>query len=124
MAAKTLTFAEFLGEVAEHRTDTLSKAQIKHAVEAIAEELGDCMANGYKVSIPGVAIFTPRAKAGRKKGTVVRNPFDGSEKTLKKDEPDSVVVKVKAAGRLKDALPSPTSKAGAELVKALLKAKK
>lgn len=123
MAAKPLTHAEFIDEVVKRLDGEASKAEVKRLVTAVAEELGDCLANGYKVSIAGIGIFEPRAKKGRKKGTKVRNPFDQTVKTIKKDEPDKVTIKARPAGALKKALPDPAKADGIALAKQLLKKK-
>lgn len=124
MAAEALTHAAFIEEVVSRLDGDVSKADIKRVVAAVGEELGDCLANGYKVSIAGIGIFEPRAKKGRKKGTMVRNPFDGTEKKVKADEPDKVTIKARPAGALKNALPDPAKADGVALAKKLLKKKR
>lgn len=123
MAAKLLSFAEFKHEVYNRIGGEVSKADIAKILAATAEELGDCLANGYKVNMSGIANFTPRVKAGRKKGTVVRNPFDGTTKTLRADEPDKVSIGVRCPAPLKNAMPSPKTAAGQALVKQLKRKK-
>lgn len=120
MASQPLTQAAFIDEVVA-RVDGISKSDVKRVIGAVVEELGDCISNGYKVNLGGIAIFEPRAKKGRKKGTKVRNPFDGTTKTLRADEPDKVTVKVRVGAALKNALPGPKTKDGQALVKQLLK---
>jgi nucleoid DNA-binding protein len=89
---------------------------------ALAEELQGALADGFKVSITGVGRFEPRAKAGRKKGDLIRNPFDpdAPPKKVTSDEPTKVVVKAFPAAALKNGLPGPKTKKGQELAGALL----
>ena len=118
--ATPLTASEFASEVL-NRLDGAgySRSDVKRIMDAIAEEAQDCIANGYSVPLLSLVKIEPVVKKGRKKGTVVRNPFDGTTKTLRSDESDSVKVKAKPLGKLKNALPSPKSKAGKELIDAL-----
>lgn len=129
MAAKKgaipLSEAEFVEEIAGRLDGAVSKGQVKQVVKALKEEAIDCLANGYKVTLTGFLTLTPTAKAGRKKGTVVRNPFDGSTKTLRSDEPDKFKVKAKASAAIVNKhFPSVKSGAGVDLLKQLTPAKK
>lgn len=120
--AEALTQAQFNDEVLgrlEKDGQEISKSQYSRVLAAICDEAADCLANGYSISIGGLVKLEPRAKAGRKKGTVVRNPFDGSEKKLRADEPDKITIKARPLAKAKAQLPTPNSKAGKELVKAL-----
>lgn len=121
--ATPLTEGELIEETLK-RVDGLSKAQVRAVVKALKEEIADCVQNGYKVSLTGLLTITPRSKPGRKKGTKVRNPFDGTEKTLRSDEPDKFVVKAKMSSTVASGFPSVKSQAGAALVKQLAPAKK
>lgn len=126
MAAEPLSHADFIEEVTSRLDGELSKAQVRSCVKAVSEELADCLANGYKVNVSGIGIFEPRAKKGRKKGTLIRNPFDPDAKPKKvaKDEPDKVTIKVRAGAGLKNALPDPKKADGVALAKKLLKKKR
>lgn len=120
--ATPLTEAQFVEEVVtriENGDVALSKAQVKAVVKAFKEEIVDCLANGYKVSLSGLLTLTPVAKPGRKKGTVVRNPFDGSTKTLRADESDKFKVRPKVSTAVLGAFPSAKSTAGQGLLKQL-----
>lgn len=120
MAAEPLTHGEFLNELSEHPAlEHLSKSDIKLVLAEAAAELGDCLANGYKVNIPGFGNYKPVAKKGRKKGTLVRNPFDGSERKLLATEPDKIGVKIGANAKLKAHLPEPGTTNAKSLVKKL-----
>lgn len=125
--AKPLSEAEFIEEITK-RLDTsgggLSKAQVKSVVKALKEEAIDCVSNGYKITLSGLLTLTPVAKAGRKKGTKVRNPFDGTEKTLRADEPDKFKVKAKVSSAVLKEFPSAKKAEGQELLKQLTPAKK
>lgn len=118
-----LSEAGFIEEITTR--SGLQRSVVKQVVKALKEEATDCLANGYKVTLSGFLTLTPEAKAGRKKGTVVRNPFDGSEKKLKADEPDKFKVKAKASPAIvANSFPSVKSKDGQELLKQLAKPKK
>lgn len=101
-----------------------TKADVKQAVKAIKDEIEDCLINGYKVSLGGLLTLTPVAKPGRKKGAKVRNPFDGTTKTLRSDEPDKFKIKAKVSSTIVKSFPSSTSAAGRELLTQLTPAKK
>ncbi|SRR6267154_6459606 len=122
MAAQALTATEFIEGIANQLDGEYSKADIKKLLVAVADELQDCLANGYKVNIAGIGRFEPRAKAGRKKGDLIRNPFDpdAPPKKVTADEPTKVVVKAFPAAALKNGMPTPASKAGQDLAKTLL----
>jgi nucleoid DNA-binding protein len=125
MAAKALTATEFIEGVSGQLDGEYSKADIRNVLAAVAAELQDSLASGYKVSISGVGRFEPRAKAGRKKGTLIRNPFDpdAPPKKVAADEPTKIVVKAFPAAALKNGMPGARTKKGQELAKALLKKK-
>jgi nucleoid DNA-binding protein len=122
MAAKPLTATEFIADVAAELDGEYSKADIKKVLGAVAVTLQDCLAEGYKVNLTGVGRFEPRAKAGRKKGDLIRNPFDpeAPPKKVTTDEPTKVVVKAFPAAALKNSLPGPRTKKGKELAATLL----
>ena len=115
MPAQTLSAAEFKEEVGKRLGGTVSKADINKVFSALVEEAHDCLINGYIVSIPGLVKLTPVVKAGRKKGTVVRNPFEGTEKTLKADEPDKFAVRVSKSSAISKKFPTLRTSAGKEL---------
>lgn len=121
MPADALTIADVKQEMIDNRLDGVSRKVVNDVVKALVEEVHDCLANGYKVTIPGLGTYEPVLKAGRKKGTVVRNPFNGTEKTLRSDEPDKFVVKVKKPQGIANRVgfPSLKSKNGQELAKRL-----
>ena len=115
MAAQALTATEFIEGIANQLDGEYSKADIKKLLVAVADELQDSLANGYKVNIAGIGRFEPRAKAGRKKGDLIRNPFDpdAPPKQVTADEPTKVVVKAFPAAALKNGMPSPARRPGA-----------
>lgn len=115
MPAQVLTYSEFKGEVAKRLGDSVPASQVNKVLAAFTEEVADCLVNGYKVSIPGLFSIEPLVKAGRKKGTVVRNPFDQTEKTLRADEPDKFAVKIKKSSALIKKFPTLKTAAGREL---------
>ena len=114
MGATKLTYSEFKAEVAK-RLPGVDAKTINKVLGAFTEEVTDCVVNGYAVQVPGLFSIEPVVKAGRKKGTVVRNPFDGTEKTLRGDEPDKFVVKLKKSSSLARKFPTLRTTAGKEL---------
>jgi nucleoid DNA-binding protein len=122
MAAKPLTATEFIDDVATQLDGAYSKADIKKVLGAVADTLQNSLADGYKVNLAGVGRFEPRAKAGRKKGDLIRNPFDpdAPPKQVTADEPTKVVVKAFPAAALKNGMPNPDSAKGQELARKLL----
>jgi len=122
MAAKPLTATEFIDDVATQLNGEYTKADIKKVIGAVADTLQNSLADGYKVNLAGVGRFEPRAKAGRKKGDLIRNPFDpdAPPKEVTADEPTKVVVKAFPAAALKNGMPNPDSAKGQELAKKLL----
>jgi nucleoid DNA-binding protein len=106
-----LSEAELIDETLK-RLEGVSRAQVRDVVKALKAEIADCLSSGYKVSLTGLLTLTPSAKPGRKKGTKVRNPFDGTEKTLRSDEPDKFRIKAKVSSTIANAFPSTRSKDG------------
>jgi nucleoid DNA-binding protein len=122
MAAQALTASQFIEDIASRLGGDYSKTDVRKVLGAVAEELQGALADGNKVSIAGVGRFEPRAKAGRKKGDLIRNPFDpdAPPKTVTADEPTKVVVKAFPAAALKNGLPGPETAKGQELARKLL----
>jgi nucleoid DNA-binding protein len=125
MAAQPLTASQFVEDIANRLDGEYSKTDVRKVLGAVAEELQGALAEGYKVSIAGVGRFEPRAKAGRKKGDLIRNPFDpdAPPKKVTADEPTKVVVKAFPAAALKNGMPGPKTKKGQELANTLLSKK-
>jgi nucleoid DNA-binding protein len=119
-----LTESELIGEVANRVGNGFSKADVNTVVKAMKAEIIECIQLGHKVTLAGLVIFTPVAKPGRKKGTVVRNPFDGTSKTLRADEPDKFVVKARVSAGVKNGFPSSRTKDGQALIKQLAPVKR
>jgi nucleoid DNA-binding protein len=109
-----LSEAELIEETVK-RLPGVTQSQMRKMLTALKEEIVDCVTQGYKVSLSGVASFEPTVKAGRKKGTVVHNPFDGTSKTLRADEPDKFVLKVKKSSAISRKFPTLRTAAGKEL---------
>jgi nucleoid DNA-binding protein len=122
MAAQPLTASQFIEDIAGRLDGEYSKADVRKVLGAVAEELQGALADGYKVNIAGVGRFEPRAKAGRKKGDLIRNPFDpdAPPKKVLADEPTKVVVKAFPAAALKNGMPGPKTKKGQDLASTLL----
>lgn len=118
MPAQVLSFTGLKKEVGsrmERNGHTVSKSAIDGVMKALTEEIIDCLSQGYKVTLPGVVTLEPQLKPGRKKGAVISNPFDGTSRTLRSDEPDKFIVKAKRSLSLHNHFPSIKSKAGIEL---------
>ena len=118
---QTLSESEFVDEIVSRLGDGFSKSQVRQVVKALKEEAIDCLANGYKINLTGLLTITPQAVKGRKKGTKVKNPFAGTEKTLRSDEPDKFRVKAKASSSILNHFPSIRSGDGQALHKQLYK---
>ena len=90
---------------------------IRTVVRGLKDEMIDCIVQGYKVSLTGLASFEPVVKAGRKKGTEVRNPFKPDEppKVLRADEPDKFALKISKSPAVGAKFPTLKSSAGKEL---------
>lgn len=116
--AVKLSEGDFVAEICK-RVPELSERQVRKVVTALKEEVIDCLTNGYTVPLTGLVTFEPTAKPGRKKGTVVRNPFDGTEKTLRADEPPVFGAKIKRSPSIKSKFPAIKSADGKALYKAL-----
>src|SRR5262245_36893605 len=112
--AIALSEAEFIEETVK-RLPGFTQSQVRKVVTALKEELVDCVTQGYKVSLSGIASFEPVVKPGRKKGTVVHNPFNGTSKTLRSDEPDKFMLRVKKSPAVSRKFPSIKTAAGKEL---------
>lgn len=108
MAAGKQTLGEFKGSVleavAEDRPE-LSKADVNAVLNALVAQAQSDLADGYEVPLLGLVKLVPTLKVGRKKGTVVRNPFDGSERKLTATESDTVKIKARPGAAAKNALP-------------------
>lgn len=115
-----LTEAELINEIHTRVGDAFTHSQVSTVVKAAKAEIIDCLANGYKVNLSGLLILTPTAKAGRKKGTKVRNPFDGTIKTLRADEPDKFKIKARVSPSVVTKnFPTTRTQKGQDLIKAL-----
>lgn len=103
MAAGTISQGEFINEVIEHVAESrdLSRAEVKAVLDSLVEVTQSNLRDGYAVPLLGLVKLTPTFKAGRKKGTEVRNPFDGTTKKLTKNEPDTVKVKARPMAKAK-----------------------
>jgi nucleoid DNA-binding protein len=68
--------------------------------------------SGNEVRIPGFVSLQFRVRAGKKKGTVVRNPFDGTERKLDAAIPPKIIVRPRASTAIRNAAPSPRTAVG------------
>lgn len=111
-----LSESELINEVTTRVGNGFSKKDVADIVKALKAEIIECIQLGHKVTLTGLVVLTPVAKAGRKKGTVVRNPFDGSTKTLRADEPDKFNVKARVSGSVKAGFPTVRTQQGKALL--------
>jgi nucleoid DNA-binding protein len=126
MAAKNkgpipLTEAELVDELVVRLgdEDKFPKKIVGDVIKAFKAEVADCLQQGYKVTLSGLVVFTPKVKNGAKKGTKVRNPSDGTVKTLKADKPDEFKARARVSKSVSDGFPSLKSANGQELHKRL-----
>lgn len=96
-----------------------SKADVRNILKAFEEETIDCVANGYKVSLPGFVRFEPRFQAAKRKGELVRNPSSGEMAPRAEGQPAKFKVKAFASSALAKRLPSITSTQGKALKRAI-----
>lgn len=129
MAAKkgpiAITEADLIHDTIERLGDKLGadandgqKTKIVRAVlTALKEEIVASVVQGYSVNLTGLVKFEPVVKAGRKKGTVITNPFkpDEKPKVLKADEPDKFALKIGKSSAVGAQFPTLKTKAGQEL---------
>jgi nucleoid DNA-binding protein len=110
-----------IAEVTDNLGNGYSQSDVRKFVKALKETIVANLAEGYKVSLSGVVSIEPQAKKGRKKGTVVRNPFDGSTRKLTADEPDKFKVKARASSAMLKSFPTTRTSAGKQLLQQLSK---
>lgn len=89
-------------------TKRLALEVLRSVIGNVQEEL----TAGNEVRIPGFVSFQYKVRAGKKKGTVVRNPFDGSERKLDAAIPPKIVVRPRVSTAIRNAAPSPRTAAG------------
>lgn len=118
MALEALTYAGLVDEITNrlsHEGKEYSKADVKNILKAFQDETIDCLANGYKVSLPGFCRFETRFSPAKKKGELVRNPSTGEMTPRAEGKPAVFKVKAFASSVLTRSLPSMTTKQGKEL---------
>lgn len=115
MPAMQLSFADFKKEIHKRIGGTVSHADINEVMAAFVDEAQECLSIGYSVTIPGIGKLRPTVKAGRKKGAVVRNPFNGEERKLTANESDKFVVKFTRSTKLNGIFPDSKTSAGKQL---------
>jgi len=95
-------------------TKRLALDVLRSVIGNVQEEL----TAGNEVKIPGFVSFQYRVRAGKKKGTVVRNPFDGTERKLDAAVPPKIVVRPRVSTAIRNAAPSPRTAAGKAIMAA------
>lgn len=122
MALESLSYAEFTDEMMKRLDGTgISRVDAKKVLKAFEEEVIDCAANGYKVSVPGFVRFQPRYVAAKRKGEMVRNPTTGETAPRAVGVPASFKLKAFVSSSAAKRLPDPARAAGKNL-KAMLEA--
>ena len=86
----------------------LALAMLRSVIANVQLELQD----GNEVRIPGFVSFKYRVRPGKKKGTVVRNPFDGTERKLDAAVPPQILVRPRVSTKIRNAAPGPRTAAG------------
>jgi nucleoid DNA-binding protein len=111
----TLSQAALLNEALDTMEDDLrvSKRVAKDLIESLTAVVEEHLENGEKVALLGLAILTPVYRAAKPKRKGV-DPRTGEERMLDA-RPAKIALKATPSKRLKDALPSPTAKAGKTL---------
>jgi len=123
VAARSITMNEIAKEI-EAKTGikpNLSKNVINAMVEVAQEQI----AQGRPFQIPKFIKLSHGYRPLLPKGRLVRNPQTGETEKASESRPASITVKATALSGLKQAAPSPTSKAGkpiADLAKERAKA--
>jgi len=93
-------------------TKRLALDVLRSVISNVQEELK----SGNEVKIPGFVSFQYRVRAGKKKGTVVRNPFDGSERKLDAAIPPKIIVRPRVSTAIRNAAPQPRTAAGKRIM--------
>lgn len=100
-------------------TTGLSKAEVKRVVEQYGELKLSALKDGLAVGLCGLVRLRPKYMAAKPKRKGI-NPFTQEEQMFAA-KPASLSAKASVAKRVKDAMPSPTSKAGKAIADALSK---
>lgn len=110
MAAKSLSMTE-IANLIEAKIGVKPNL-VKNVIKALIEVLIEETAAGRSVSIPGLVKFSHGYKPALAKGRLVRNPQTGETEKAAAGRPAQITVKARALSKIKQAAPSPTSKAG------------
>src|SRR4051794_8916136 len=94
MALERLTYSDFVGEVAK-RTEVDEKT-VKKVLTGFREEVIDCAANGYAVTIPSFIKFTLKFEPAKRKGEMIRSPQSGEMQPRKEGKPAGFKLKAAA----------------------------
>lgn len=92
----------------------LTKNVIKALIEVAEHEIGE----GRPFTIPGLVKLSHGFKPALKKGRLVRDPRTGETSKAPEGRPASITVKARPLAKIKQAAPSPTSKAGKPIAEA------
>jgi len=98
----------------------ISRADVRAIVNTFFEHVEAELSRGNEVTLTPYVAFRFRYSAPIKKGTMVRNPFDGSVNPSA-GRSAKLVVRARALKRVRDAAPGPSTKAGKPLVAGLKK---
>jgi nucleoid DNA-binding protein len=98
----------------------MTYSEVKGVVETFFEYVLDELNAGNQVNITPYIAFRFGYKPPIKKGTMVMNPFEG-KKVPSAGRAASIIVKARLLKEIKEAAPSPGSKAGKELINGMKK---
>jgi nucleoid DNA-binding protein len=84
----------------------------KNVIHALQEVIEDEIAAGSPISIPGLVKFSHGYRPMLPKGREIRNPQTNEMTKATESRPASITVRATALKKVKQAAPSPTSKAG------------
>lgn len=101
--------------VNERDGGTMSKSDVKRVIGAFKEEVVDCLVNGYKVKLNGLASFEAKLVPEKKKGEPVRNPATGETAPRAKTTPAGFKGSVRVSPSIKSKFPATKSSNGREL---------
>jgi nucleoid DNA-binding protein len=104
------TLAQIVGDVADELE--APRADIKAVIDTFFETIAERLSEGEEVTLSGYISLKYGYRPGKKKGAIVRNPFDGTTRKLDAATPAKITIKARPLAKLKAAVPSATSREG------------
>jgi nucleoid DNA-binding protein len=108
-------FVELVNERLGEAEVSVNKADLRKIVTAVKDEIVDCIVNGYKVKLNGVASFEAKFVPEKKKGEPVRNPATGETAPRAKTTPAAFKGSVRVSPSIKAKFPPTKSSDGRDL---------